>query len=838
MNKQVREKRIDNWFDSVISDCRFGLRQLRRTPGFAVVAVLTLALGIGANTAVFSIVDAVLLSPLPFERPSELVALHEGVPKLDYRKMGFSAPDLAVFEREQKSFSAIGAFQSEHLEISGNNQPERVMAARVSASLFPMLGAKPVLGRTFTSQEDVPGSNLVILSFALWQRRFGGGDNVIGQTIDLNRQPYSIVGVMPQDFKFPLPGLAENGSPADLWVPMAYTKAESEDWGGSYVNSVIGRLRSGVTIGQASAEVKSLGNAIVAYYPPALTEAFKGSIGLTVTTTTLQEEVVGSVRPLLVVVMAGVAFVLLIACANIAMLLVSRATSREKEIGIRSALGATNRRLMRQMLTESLLLAGVGGGLGIALAYLLRDSILIPIPSGIPLPHHVSLHAGVFVFAFCISILAALIFGLAPVFHVSFQSTHQALQNTARTHGRLQRRLQGVLVGVQFALTLVLLVGAGLLVRSFDKLVKTSPGFRPESVLTMNVPLPSQAYPKGEQIQNFYKQLYDRVSALSGAQVSGLSSDLPLNAREKVSMTIEGGSYDQGATPQSICQSWVLGDYFQAMGIPLMQGRLFTPDDRFESERVAIVSLATARKFWPSQNAIGKRIRWGRNAPWHRIVGIVGDVQQGPFSAPILPHVYRPYLQLPAPFLEEDPFSDWHALNLAVRTQFDPKSLASTIIGSIHSLDPNLAVSNVQTMTELIDSTFVGPRFNMALLTGLAALALLLSAIGIYGVLAYVVTQQTREIGVRMALGAKRRVVFGLILARGARLAGIGIICGLIAAFGLTRLMKNLLYGVSAIDPLTFIAVVLVLVVVGLLASYIPARRAMRVDPMVSLRYE
>ena len=840
VKEETREVWSIVWLEQLLQDIRYGSRMLRKSPGFTIVAVLTLALGIGANTAIFSVVDAVLLRPLPFENPSRLVALHEGLPKLGYPKMGFSAPDLAIFAREQKSFSAIGAFQNEHVNISGHGEPERVTAARVSSSFFPMLGVEPLLGRSFAPEEDAPGRKVVLLSYGLWQRRYGGGLNILGQTIDLDRQPYTVIGVMRQNFEFPLLGPEDNSSPADLWVPMAFTPAELQDWGGSYFTSVVGRLRPGVTLDEARGEAESLGRVIVADYPPAITNRLHGAFVLSVSASPFQEDVVGSVRTLLLVLMSAVSFVLLIACANIATLLVSRAATRQREIAVRTALGATRLRLVRQMLTESFLLALGGGALGFLLAFWARNLMLALVPSSIPLPRHVSLNAGVFAFAAGMSVLAAVLFGLAPAFQVSASSMQRPLQESGRsaTPSRSHQRLQGFFVTIEFALALVLLVGAGLLTRSFGKLLETNPGFRPDHVLTLSVLLPRQAYPQGAQVQDFYKRLLDRVSNLPGVNAAGLSSDLPLNAREMVSMRVEGGGDDQGETPQAICQSWVMGNYFETVGIPLLQGRWFTPEDRLESEPVTVVSLSTARKFWPGQTPIGKRIRWGVNDPWHTIVGVVGDVRQGPFNTPLAPHAYRPYSQLPRPFLEEDPFGDWHAMNVVVRTQEDPTSLTSAVVAQVHSLDPDLAVANIRTMTQVISSSIAGPEFNTVLLGVLASLALFLSAIGVYGVLAYAVAQQTHEIGIRMALGAEPRDVLGLVLGRGARLAAMGAGLGLASALGLTHLMKGLLYGVSATDPPTIVGVVILLVAVVLLASYIPARRAMRVDPMVALRYE
>jgi putative ABC transport system permease protein len=834
-----RELRGLPFFETLWQDLRFGARMLRKNPGFTAIAMLTLALGIGANTAIFSIVDVVLLRPLPFTEPSRLIALHEGLPKMGYPKMGFSPPDLAVFAREQKSFSGIGAFQNEHVNVSGRGEPERVMAARVSASLFPMLGAQPALGRTFAPEEDAPGHSVAILSYGLWQRRYGGVPGIVGQTIGLDRQPYTVVGVMPQNFEFPLAGPEENGSPADLWVPMAFTPTELQDWGGSYFTSVLGQLRPGVTLAQARGEAAALLDVIVNSYPQSLKSAIRGA-QFEVIVSPFQQDVVGSVRTLLLVLIAAVAFVLLIACANVATLLISRAAARQKEIAVRIALGATRLRLVRQMLTESLLLALGGGAFGLFLAFWAKDFILALVPSSIPLPRHVPLHGGVLAFALASSILAAVLFGLAPAFQVASASMHGYLQESERsaTPGRSRHRLQGFFVAVEFALALVLLVGAGLLIRSFGNLLQTNPGFRPDNVLTLNIPLPRQAYSRAAQIQDFYRQLLDRVSNLPGVQTAALSSDLPLNAREMVAFAIEGRPNGEGHTPEAICQSWLQGDYFQTMGIPLLQGRAFTPEDRFGSQFVAIVSLSAARKFWPGQNALGKRIKWGVNGPWQTVVGVVGDVSEQSFDEPLLPHVYRPYSQVDGPFLEQDPFNEWHAMNISLRTHAEPASLASAVLAQVRSLDPELAGASIRTMTQVIRSSFAGPEFNTVLLGALAGLALFLAAIGIYGVLAYIVTQQTHEIGIRMALGASPRDVLRLVLGRGARLAGIGAAFGLAAALGLTHLMKGLLYGVSAMDPLTFVGVVGLLVAVGLLASYLPARRAMRVDPMTALRYE
>lgn len=825
--------------ETLWQDLRYGLRMLRKSPGFTTVAILTLAVGIGANTAIFSIVDTVLLRPLPFQDPSRLISLHEGIPRMGYPKMGFSHPDFAVFAREQKSFDALGSFQSEHVAITGRGEPERISVSRVSASLFPMLGVQPVLGRSFTDEEDAPGHQLAILSYGIWQRHYGGDSGIIGQAIQLDRKPYVVVGVMPRDFQFPPVGLDDVGSPADIWIPMATTAQELQDWGGSYFTSVVGRLRPGVTLEQARNETKLVSERIIDSYPAAIANfARKGE--LSVTLSPFQDEVVGSVRPLLLVLMGAVALVLLIACANLATLLLSRAATRQREIAVRTALGASRFRLIRQMLTESLLLALGGGTLGFFLAFWARDLMLTLVPSSIPLPSHVPLNSGVLAFAIGISVLAAVLFGTIPAFQASAATMQSSLQESGRgsTVSRRRLSLQGFFVTAEFALALVLLMGAGLLIRSFAKLLETNLGFRPENVLTVSIPLPSTVYSHASQVENFYKDVLQRVSSLPGVQSASISNDLPLHGYEMVSISPEGSADFQEQRPQAVCQSWILGNYFQTMDIPLLEGRWFNPDDELNSQQVALVSLSTAKKFWPGQDAIGKRVRWGVNGPWDTVVGVVGDVNERSLDEPVMPHVYRPFSQVAGPFLEQDPFGDWHAMNLALRTKSDPAAMTSAVVAQAHSLDPDLPVTNIRTMTQVISSSVAGPRFNTILLGSFAGVALFLAAIGIYGVLAYAVAQQTHEIGIRMALGAQPDHVLRLVLYRGTRLALVGVGIGAVAAVILTRWLSSLLYAVSATDPATFVSVAIVLVLVALAACYIPARRAMRVDPMVALRYE
>jgi putative ABC transport system permease protein len=821
--------------NKLLQDIRYALRLLRKSPGFTTVAVLTLALGIGANTAIFTVVNAVLLRPLPFKNPSQLVMIWEGLPEIGYPKIEASAPDLMLYERQQKSFESLASFQNKDFDISGGSgEPERITAARVSASLFPTLGVSPLLGRTFTRAEDETRAKVVVLSYGLWLRRYAGDRSITGRTIDLDREPYTVLGVMPRNFVFPLRGPDGSDRPADLWVPMSFSQTELTGWGLYFNNNVIGRLKPGVTLAQAQAEANIIAGHLMQAYPAALLKTFPNA-RVRVSATPFHEEVAGPVQTLLLVLMAAVGVVLLIACANVATLLLSRAASRSREIAIRTALGASRGRLIRQTLTESLVLALAGGALGVLLSLWGTNALLALVPSSIPLPQGVSIGGSVVAFVAAICCVTAVVFGIAPAFQLSAVSLQGSLQEGSRSGAsRARRRLQGIFVTAEFALALLLLVGAGLLVRSFAKLLQTNPGFRPERVLTMSVPLPARAYSNAAQIRAFYQQALQRISALPGVESGGLSNDLPLNGTITDAVTVEGRT---GATPATRV-SWVLGNYFRTMGISVLRGRAFTPEDRQGTQLVAIISDGTAKALWPGQDALGKRFSGAGQRNLLTVVGIVGDVNDSTLNKKPLPHVYAPYLQVADAQMEDTIVNVGRSMNIAVRTAGDPAALTSAVTAQIRALDSDLAIAKIRTMDQDMQLSVTAPKFNTLLLGIFSLAALFLAAIGIYGVLAYTVAQQTRDIGIRVALGAKQRDVMRLILAHGARLALAGIVLGLLAAFGLTRLMSSLLYGVSASDPLTFIVVAMVLLAVALAACYLPARRAMKVDPMVALRYE
>ena len=818
----------------LLQDVRYGLRVLRRQTTFTVVAVVTLALGIGINAAMFSVVNAVLLRPLPFEDPGKLVAVHEGVPTLGFPKIAFSIPDLMIYEQGQKSFQGMAAYRNDDLELSGSGEPARITAARISANLFLLLGVQPIVGRNFHADEDRPGVAVAILSYGLWQSRYAGARDVIGTAIRLDRVPYTVIGVMPQDFQFPLAGASSNNQPAQLFVPRAFTQADLAGWA-RFNDDVVARLKPGVTLAQARSEADAMAQRIFQAYPADLVKTFTNA-RIVAAVDPLQSEVSGSVRPLLLVLQGAVGLVLLIACTNVALLLLARASGRAREMAVRTALGAGRFRLLTQLLTESILLASLGGILGLLLAIWFKNFLLRQVPATITLPRHIEMDAGVVIFTLSITFLAAVFFGLAPALHATRTGVRQGMQEGGRsgTASRTRHRVQGAFVVAEFGLALLLLVGAGLLLRTFEKLLAADPGFQPEKVLAMTVALPQQAYPQASDVRNYYQRALLELSQLPGVVSVGGANDLPLNGNELDAVEVEG---QNKATTPAVRQTWVLGDYMRTMSIPLIRGRLFTPEDRDGTQPVTLVSENMARSLWPNQDAIGKRIlRGGTGGQWLTVIGIVGDVPDGPMSAAPRPHCYSPYLQeKDAAIAAPDTL---RSLQLAVRSRGNPEAVATGVVDRLHRLDPALAVSNVRTMRMEVNQSIAPQRFNAMLVGIYAGLALILALIGIYGVLGYLVTQQTHEMGIRMALGAQRRHILGLVIAGGMRLVLAGAAVGLVGAWAVTRLMQGLLYGVAPVDPITFLTVTALLSGAALLACYIPAMRAARINPMSALHYE
>jgi predicted permease len=824
--------------DELRQDVRHARRRLARSPVFTFVALVVLGLGIGANTAIFSIVNAVLIRPLPFSEPDRLVMLFEAFQGSPFPRIPVSPPDLLDFQRDQRSFEGLGTFKNKEYEIGDAGGPERAVGARVSANLFPLLGVSPALGRNFTAEEDAPGAGVVIISHRLWQRRFGGRDDAVGHILLVDRRPHTIVGVMPAGVQFPLPGPDFNAQPADILVPMAFTPFERQARGMMYMNSVVGRLKPGVTLGQAGAELPLLVERTLEGYPPVL----RKSGSLTALLFPLRQVVSGDLRMPLLVLLGAVALVLLIACANVAGLFLSRAAGREQEMSLRVALGASRRRLRQMVLTESLLVALASGAIGFGLAWWGTSILPSVLPDSIPLPD-VAPDGRVLAFTLAIAVLTALLSGLAPILsgRVADLQTRLRQGSGTLTAGGRRSLIQKGLVVATVTLSVVLLVAAGLLMRSFARLVATDPGFRPNDVLTMSLMLPGEGYPTGEEVRTFYQSLVERIASLPGVRAVGAATDLPFVAGERRVFTPDDSPVDEPASARSVAQTWVLGDYFRAIGIRLVRGRFFTDNDRAGTERVAIVSESLARRYWPGDEPIGKRLKWGvpeSRFPWMTVVGVVGDVRESSLDAEPMVHTYTPYLQENPRVLGESVIGMWRSLRIAARTAGEAELLVAPIRRTIERLDPALAVADVQTLEQSVARSVAPERASATVLTLFAAGALLMAAIGLYGLLAYGVAQRTREIGVRIALGAERAQVVRMVVGQGMRVVAVGIVLGLTAAFFATTVLERLLYETPARDVWTFAAAPLALMLAALAACVLPAVRAARVDPVQALRLE
>jgi putative ABC transport system permease protein len=802
-------------------DLRYAVRMLWKNPGMTMVAIIALALGIGANTAIFSVVNAVVLRPLPYHEPHRLVRLTEDSPQVP--QMSISYPNFLDWREQNRVFESIAAMQFRSLNLIGTGEPERLPGRAVSADFFDVLGVRPAMGRSFASEEDRPGANRVcIISHGLWQRRFGSDANIIGKQFNLSGDVYTVIGVLPANYRF--------GTPTDVFVPIGLRADQMMERGSHPGIYAIARLKPGVTVEQARSELVAVAERISNQH---------GQTGNSATLTPLQEAFNDDIETALYILLGAVGFVLLIACANVANLLLARAASRAKEIAIRTALGAGRRRLIRQLLTESVLLAFLGGGVGLLLALWGVDVLRSASIDSIPPTAEINLDGYVLAFTLLVSLGTGIGFGLAPALGASKIDLNDTLKEGGRsgTVGSARQRIRSLLVVSEIALSLVLLIGAGLLVKNFWRIQETDPGFKAENLMTMQISRSATAE-QARSAADFFTQLTERIKGLPGVEAAAFSDGLPFLGASDTSFAIEGRPRPEpGRQPQTMLYI-TSPDYLRAMNIQLVRGRFFTDADTQRTQPVAVIDEAFARQQFPNEDPIGQRIAGDNfNMPSFEIVGVVAHVRHFSLDQPesIQPQLYLAFNQAPDAMIP----SLVARMKLIVRTAgSDPLSLSSAVRREVLSLDTNQPIFNINTMEQTLDRSLAPQRLMMMLLVLFALVALMLSAIGIYGVMSYLVAQRKHEIGIRMALGAQPRDVLRLIVGQGMTLVAVGLGAGLIAAFALTRVMASLLYGTSATDPVIFASIPLVLAFVAFLANYIPARRATKVDPTIALRYE
>jgi putative ABC transport system permease protein len=813
--------------DQLLKDLGYGIRSLLKRPAFTVVVVLTLAVGIGANTAVFSVVNAILLRQLPFRNPEQLVTLWERNPTRGYEQNPPAAGNYVDWRDQNRVFAGMAAYApSRQFNVSLGDQSERYAGAEVSASLFEVLGVGALKGRVFTTTDETPGNNQVVLiSFNFWHTRLSGVPDPDGKSITLDGKPYTIVGVMPEGFQFP-GGTGTvlrvfTPAPAQLWIPLTLDAKQLQQRSSHYLN-VIARLKPGTTVGQATSEMDGLQQRIEQLYPTSF-------VGSNVNVVPLNEQVVGTVRRPVLILWGAVGFVLLIACANVANLMLVRSTSRRREIAVRTALGATQSRIMRQLLTESLLLSLAGGTAGVLLAIWFVRAFATIVPQTFPRQEEIAVNNAVLIFTLITSVLTGLLFGLAPALQSIKVDLTKALKAGGRSiaEGSRTYRFRNLLVTAQLSLTLMLLIGAALMIQSFVRLGNVRPGFNTDHLLTMEVSLPISNYPQPRR-PALFQQLIERTKALPGVDSVAAAKHLPLSGDNmNFAFDVEKRPFPEGKSPGADCRM-VTNDYFSALGIPLIKGRSFNDGDVLDSPHVLLINEAMARTFFPNEDPLGQRLILGINGYTGQIVGIVGDVKHVALDAQTNHEVYIPFAQ--APYSID--------MTLIARTRNDPLLIVGAVRNEIKALDPQVAVGKVRTMEAITKESIADARFRTVLLTMFGLVALTLAAVGVYGVISYSVTQRTHEIGIRVALGARAGDIRNLVLGSGLRLAVIGTITGLVGAFALTRLMSSLLFGLEPTDTRTFISVPILLLFVALMACYIPARRATKVDPLVALRYE
>src|ERR1700683_5395340 len=806
---------------TLIQDLRYGVRMLWKSPGFTIVAVLTLALGIGANTAIFSVVNGVLLRPLPFRDPSRLVLIAE---KSSFPIISTSYENYLDWRNQSHSFESMEATRGGSITLTGAGEPARLNVRMASAGLFSMLGINAQIGRTFLPEEDrAGGTPVALISYGLWQRRFGGATDIIGKTVNLDLQPYTVVGILPNGFQIL--------QPADVFlpfVPWAKTLPDDRNWHPGIIP--LARLKQGVSKEQARSEMIGITKRLEQQYPDYNTGTSADVIGL-------QDEIVQNSRPALLLLLGAVSFVLLIACANVANLLLARAASRGREVAIRTAMGAGRGRVIRQLLTESVLLSLAGGLLGVLIAWIALGLLLKIAAGSVPQGAPIGLDPWVLSVTAVVSLITGLLFGIVPALRTAKLDLRESLNEGSRgsTAGPGQHVLRGALVAMEIALAMLLLVGSGLLLRSFSRLQEVPPGFQPDHLLVADIPLSPTAYAKPQDRYQFFDRLVERAKSLPGVRSAAAASFLPVSG---------GGSIIHfnitGRPPKSPHEFVAAGyrtitpNYLETLGVPLLQGRFLARADNDKSPAVVVINKTMVNTFFPNENPIGKRLQLGalpdKEVPTMEIVGVVGDVHFGLGTDPQA-EMYLPYRQA-------DLILPVFQLSLVMRTAGDPSLQTSALRSALAEIDPNQPLVKVRTMEENMVTTVAQPRFRTWLIGILAILALVLAAVGVYGVMSYTVTQRTSEIGVRVALGAQPQDVFRVVVGQGLRLALFGVGLGLVAALVLTRLLQSFLFGISAYDPVTFIAVSLLLTLVAAAASYFPARRATRVDPMIALRYE
>jgi putative ABC transport system permease protein len=813
-------------FETVMQDVRYGARMLAKHKAFTAIAVVTLALGIGANTAIFSVVNELLLRPLPYRDPAGIVMLWEVSPEGRHQNTT-SRANYRAWKAQSSSFEEVAAFTDQRFNLSGTGDPEQLSVQMTTPEFFKVLGVEPILGRTFSADDDGPGKEkIAVLSYSLWQRHFGGERNIVGQPITLNGSQFTIIGVMPTSFQFHIKQRSGTGRPAELWTILPMPTGPGANDRGRFL-SVVARLKSGVLPEQAGAELKTI-HARLSEELPEFNKNYTAEV------LPLREQFFGNVRRPLWLMLGAVGFVLLIACANVANLLLSQATSREKEIALRAALGARRVRITRQLLTESLLLALLGSLFGLGVAWLGIKVLVAISPRDLVSFQTVGLNVPVLLWTLGISLLTGIIFGLAPALHISRLNLNESLKEGGKSESAQasgSRRLRGALVVSEIALAVVLLASAGLLIKSFVRLQQVDRGFSTDNILTMVVPLLDAKYSQDPPCINFFVQALERIRSLPGVRSAGIINFLPLygGLGSATGFKIEGRPEPPPGQGPGCDVRVADAGYFSTMSIPLLRGRNFSDVEQKEPHHVILINDALARKYFPNEDPIGKRLDVNMfDQPfWAQIVGVVGNVRYDSLIDESPPAVYFPHPDLTYSFM-----------TIVIRTDTDAAAIAPAVQREIRSLDPNQPVSDVRTMDQVMSEWVARSRFNTLLLGLFAALATLLSAVGIFGVMNYSVAQRTRELGLRLAIGAQPRQVLLLVLRQGLLLTVIGVGLGLLAAFALTRLLSGLLFGVTAVDLSTFTTISLLLIMVSLLACYLPARRAMRIDPLQALRYE